>query len=126
MCASPELRYGRVDALPEVQPLDDPGARDKAGEVLAYQGIGGSTSGSGEVDDSIGRNGLPPSSTADGGAFVCQEGHRHAPAIALLADHPVGGDPGAVHEDLVEVRDTGHLVQGAYLHTGLAHGEDQH
>jgi hypothetical protein len=55
-----------------------------------------------------------------------QQGHGHPPAVARLSDDPVHGDPGLVQEDLVEVGHVGHLVEGADLHAGLAHGDHQH
>ncbi len=54
-----------MDAGTEVQPPDDPGAGNEAGEVLADQGVGGSSRRSGKINNSVGRDGLATPTTTD-------------------------------------------------------------
>src|SRR5918996_3688244 len=69
--------------------------------------------------DPGGRRGAEP------GALVHQRGDRDGPAVANAADHVLVRDPSLLHEELVELRLLGDLVERADLHRVLLHVHDE-
>ncbi len=68
---------------------------------------------------------LAASAAADAGALVHQRGHRHAPALADIADAVGVGDADLGHVDLVELGLAGDLAQRPDLDSGGVHVEGE-
>ena len=93
------------------------------GQPLAHRRFVGHAPGPGHLDQAV--------ELAPEGELVAQEAHAplegqggegHPPALARLAHHVVDGGPGAVEEDLVELRGAGQLLDGRISTPGWSMG----
>ena len=95
-------------------------------ETVAQDGIVDRPVGAGPVADQ-GELALEADDLAEGrhAALEAEQAHRHAPALADLADHQVGVGDRTGEEDLVELRAARELLDGADLDPGLVDRDEQ-
>ncbi|MGC0398060.1 hypothetical protein RKD27_000704 [Streptomyces sp. SAI-126] len=101
------------------------GAHVQVGEELAHKGVGGPAEGAGEREDVRKGAALAAVAAAGGGPLEGEGGGGDLPALARPPDPQCVRDPYAAEEDLVEGGAAAHLPDGAHLHSGGVHRDQE-